>query len=237
MSFAIAIALDVCGGLASPPSASGGMWIRADQIPPGAVATWTDISGSGHSPTQPIPAAQPINTAGAGPNGLSGVVFASASSQSVALTNALVGTKNFTVAIVGKATSTAAIQALAASGNASNGFVFGIDINGTSRRDFNANGVVAVTDNTNVATTNFEAWVFTSDASGNLSLIVNGTAHTLSVASTTASAPAANFSVGALAGTRYLNGTIFEVIVYPTALSAANITALVAYQRAVTALW
>lgn len=207
-------------------------------MPLGAVASWTDASGNGNSPAQGTGSAQPVNTAAAGPQAsLPALVFTSANSQTLTLANALIGTKNFTVAIVGKVLSTAVSGVYASAGSAANGMEFGVDTRGTSRRDFNANGVVAISDTTSVASTSWEAWIMTSDNSGNLTLLINGAAHSLDTATATCNTPGALFSVGTLGGgSAFLNGSIFEVLVYATALSAGQQTSLYNYQHAITGL-
>jgi hypothetical protein len=148
--------------------------------------------------------------------------------------NALVGTKNFTIAIVAKVTSTAVAQAFCAYGApiGGNGGYVGVDFAGTGLRSFDQSGVNPISDGP--ATTSWEAWVFTSDTNGNLSLLVNGASQSPSPSSSTANAPSAVFTVGGNnSGTAVLTGNIFEVIVYNTAQSN---TAIYSYQHAITGL-
>lgn len=224
-----------------PPAgyqAAGGLWIQADRgLPAGvAVASWPDQSGNGNSPSQATGGKQPLCTAGAGPKvTLPAVVFTSASSQNLALALALVPTKNFSISIIAKATSTASIQSLVSCGSG-NGQEFGVDTNGDTLRGFNAAGVLAITGG--AATTAWEAWLYTSDASGNISLKVNGVTQALSAASVTSGAPAAQTNFGSRTGTTaFLNGSMFGVVIWPTALSAGGITQALAFQSAASGLF
>ncbi|HEY2598587.1 MAG TPA: LamG-like jellyroll fold domain-containing protein [Candidatus Dormibacteraeota bacterium] len=144
--------------------------------------------------------------------------FVAANINNLQLLNALIGTTNFTIAIIGKVTSTASVQSFVSVGTTANGIVLGVDINASSARDFNANGVVAVSDTTSLATTSWESWVLNSDASGNLTLMVNGVAHTPSPASATCAAPSAFLTLGAAsAGSEALNGGLYDSAVWTVA--------------------
>lgn len=214
------------------------LWVRADLQSLGAVSSWTDQSGNGNNLTQVTGTKQPVNTAGVGPNAnLPALVFTSANSQSLGIANALIGTKGFTVALVAKVTSNASAQGICASGTSANGIIFGVDVNGTNDRDFNANGNVAISDTTSVASTSWEAWIFSSDASANLALLVNNAAQTLSTANATLLAPSAAFNVGnnGSAGA-FLNGSVFEILVYGSQ-SASLTSGIASYQSKETRLF
>lgn len=223
-----------------PPTgyqSAGGLWLRADKLltPGNAVATWTDLSGNGNNFTQGTGSAQPICTAGAGPKASQpAVVFASANSQQLAFGAALLPIKNFTLAITGKSLSNASAMVWLTSGNnGANGFFIGTDVNGTNERGFNANGNTAITDGT--ATTAWESWIFSSDASGNLTFIMNGATTTLSPTAATAITPSASTNIGQGGNARFLNGSIWEVLIYPTAL--ASFTSLKTYLSQSTGLF
>lgn len=241
------LAMTLSGGggslaaLQPPPGyqSAGGLWIRADKgVAFGSVASWPDLSGNGNNFTQGTGSAQPVCTAGAGPKASQpAVVFTAANSQSLTRALALLPTKNFTLAIVGKSLSTASAMTWinVGSGAGSDGWLIGTDGNSDGARNFNANGVSAV--DGGAATTSWEAWIFSSDASGNLTLFVNGTSVSPSASPVTAAAPTARTDLGTFgsSSSRFLNGSLFEVVIYPAAL--ASVTALKSYQSAVTGLF
>lgn len=226
-------------GPAPPPGfgAAGGLWLRADRgiATGGTIASWPDQSGNGNTFAQASGPRMPTCTAGAGPKvTLPAVVFSGAGTQFMTLASAIIPTKNFTVAMVFKATSVAVQQAVFATGNASNGWALGVDLAADNNRSLNANGVIGAT--AGAATTAWEAWIFSSDASGNLTMRVNGANQAVSPGTATAGAPTALTVLGSLAGTsRFLDGSLFEVLVYPTMLSSN--TSLLAYQSAETGLF
>jgi len=240
MNIGLSMGLSSIGGALWTPRAASvapTLWLRADMglTPGAAVATWPDQSGNGADYTQASAPQRPTCTAAAGPQAsLPGIVCVAASSQRVSRSAAVIPTKDFTVATVAKSTSASA-QALFSSGSTGDGWTVGYNVNGDSSRAFNAAGVAAVSDG--AITTSWEAWIFQSDTSGNLSLLVNGVAKTLTPSNATALTGSSASSVGALGATRFLDGTVWEVIVYPHKISASDLTALLAYQSRITGLF
>jgi hypothetical protein len=237
--------------LIDPPAITSGdpsslpnlaLWLRADKgISAGAIATWPDQSGNGNDYTQATGAKQPVQTSGVGPKvSLPALVFTAANSQFLSRAAAVVPQNNFTVGIVAKANSVASSMVHYCAGSAANGILFGPDNNASTKRDFNANGVAAISDTTNNATTNWELWILSCDGAGNLTLRVNGVAHTLSPSSAAIAAPTALSTIGALNGgtTRFLDGLIYEIFVYNQAVSLGNITGVLEpYESAQTGLF
>jgi hypothetical protein len=120
-------------------------------------------------------------------------------------------------------------------GGASAGFTLFTSTGG--ERNFNAGGVVAISDNAATYTPNtFESWIFSCDSSGNLSLLVDGTAHTLSTTNATPNAGSLFWIGGAPGVGNALTGAIYEVIVYSQKLTTTQLNQLVAYQLAQTGL-
>ena len=173
-------------------------------------------------------------TAGAGPKASQpAVVF---SGQSLSTPSALISGSNFTLVAVVKVPSTTAAQGILNPGGGSGGFLLGVSNNTTGDRDFNANGVSAITDGT--MTTGWEAWVFSSDSSGNLTLTVNNVAKTLSPATATGTGFAAKTYIGGLNGsTRLLTGSLWEILVYSTKLGTTDTASLMTYLSASTGLF
>lgn len=239
MDFGISIGLGEGGITAWSPNTSGtpaAMWLRADNVALGSVATWTDLTPNNNSPTNS--GTKPIATAASGPKASQPAVLWTGSETLTSIATALIGTKNFTLVTVAKFSSIAAGHVIVNSGSNANGFLMGGNVNASSQRDFNANGNTAVSDTTNNATTNWEAWIFESDASGNLTLSVNNVTHTLSPANATGVSPTAQFSVGSLGtGTAVMVGAIWEVIVFTTKLGATDRASLVTYLSGETGLF
>jgi hypothetical protein len=200
----------------------------------GAVSTWTDQSGNGNNLTH-VTTGMPTNTANAGPGGnTNAVLFTSGTWMALrTANNALIGTKNFTIALVAQVTSTANQNVFVSSGDAASGVSVGVGLNATATRDVNDMGKSvglfgqAISDGP--ATTAWEAWVYTSDSSGNLSLMVNGVPKTLAPGNSTAISPSANFYVGSWTpSTGQLGGGLAEIDVWTT---AQNPAAVYAYQH------
>lgn len=122
---------------------------------------------------------------------------------------------NGSIAIVGKVTSTSSAQFFATAGSTAggNGEVFGLDSDGTGSWSFD----------------------FSSDANGNLSLLVNGVPHSLNPSASTMVTPSpSQFTIGgnSSAGGQ-VTGNIYEELVYSPAIS--NFSAY-SYQHAQTGL-
>jgi hypothetical protein len=220
--------------LPTAPPGSPVFWWRADIQGLGVATQLLDQSGGGNNLSIITGSARTI-TSNSGPGGtLPSLQFNAAGVYAIA--NALgLGTKNFTLAVVGQVASTSSgQQAFCSFGNVigGDGIALGVDLQLTGARDAIQAGVGFIEDG--AATTNWEAWVFSSDASGNLSLLVNGASQSLSPSNQTGVAPSADFTVGGNAsGTYQLAGALFEVIAYNTIESAS---AIYAYQHAITNL-
>ena len=212
------------GGASSAPAPPGApaIWLRADKQALGPVNTWADLSGNGNSLTVPSGASAPTNTAGAGPGGtLPAVVFTGTSTDVLHIASALgIGTKNFTIAIIVQAASASAAEAFLSVGNTSSGTC--LTISSSTRNPAQLGGVGAISDGASSAS--WEAWVFTSDASGNFTFTVNGVNKSVSPASGTAAAASADFTVGAFSNFNSpMTGSVLEVLAWATAQNNATV--------------
>lgn len=220
---------DVDMGAAAAPSRPSGAGIVLDASVQGlgAVNTWSDQSGNGNNLTLRGGATAPTNTANAGPGGnTNAVLFTSGTWMGLAdLSNAVVGAKNFTIGIVGKLTSTSTNSTFVLVGNTNlNGFQLGSNLNADNARAFNFPGLTGSSSppgpnqiSDGPSTTNWEIWVASSDANGNLSLSVNGVPKPLSTANSVAITPSTFFNVGSdTQGGSQLGGGIAEIDAWNT---------------------
>lgn len=218
--------------VALAPPGSPVLFTDADQQALGAVATWTDLSGSGNSLTVPGGATAPTNTAGVGPGGLNAVEFVAASSTLLrVLSNLGIGTKNCNVAFLVRLSSTGTPQIICEAGIGLVGFELGVDLDSNGNRNIGFNGGTPLA-TCGPATTNWESWVFTSDGLGNVSLLINGEVQGSNIYSETWTAPTGQFSVGgnvSLGG--LITGGFNTVLAYTPAI---NPYLIYAYHRAKT---
>ncbi len=225
-------------GVAAPPPSPPGnpaLWVRADLQALGPVNPWLDQSGHGNDLPLASGATAPTNTAAVGPNPtLPAVVYNPASWMAVTLANKLIGATNFTIAVIAKTNAPNTQQVIAALGGG--GAVDGVAVGyipfvpndrvfrfgGVSNNDFGA------------GSNDWEAWVLTSDAAGNLTALVNGVNVPVVPNNATAIFGPNSIFVGADGGTgQRWDGEIFEVIVWTTAQNPAQVYA---YQHEVTGL-
>jgi hypothetical protein len=228
------------GAATAPTRPSGAaLVVTSSSIGLGAVTTWTDQSGNGNNLVNASGASKPVNTANAGPGGnTNAVVFTSGTWMALkTANNALVGTKNFTIAIVAQVASTSGQQVFTSIGDTVTGTTLGTGIAGTSLRDIYLMGTPTPPGpelSAGPATTNWEAWVYTSDSNGNASLLVNGVNRPLSQQNAAPLSPSANFYVGSWnTSNGQLGGGIAEIDVWAT---AQNPAAVYAYEYGVWGL-
>ena len=221
---------DVDMGAAAAPTIPSGavLSVNSTSISLGSVTTWTDQSGHGNNLVNAA-AAKPVNTANAGPGGNTpAVVFTQGTWMAMKVLNALIGAKNFTVHLVVEVTSTSGQNVIVSSGDTTSGVTIGVGIDGSLSREIGLMGSNTILDGP--ATTTWEDWIVTSDASGNLSFWVNGAPRSISQQNATAITPSANFYVGSWTpSTGQLGGAVAEIDAWPAAQSP---TAVYAYAHA-----
>lgn len=187
-------------------------WVRPDKgltVSGSNVTAWSDSSPAGNNLSQGTGAKQPTYSATGGPQGQPDIVFGGA--QSLDGTAAPFNTNSFTLFIVLKGASASNSAFAYSCGNASNGVSVGIGVVSGTKREANWNGVATSDDSTAVATTNWEKWTLAGTSAPAQSFRVNGSAHTITNATTSAITPAAAQNVGSRAGAVNFNGSIAEV--------------------------
>lgn len=202
-------------------------WGDATQTPTGAVASWTDQSGNGNHATQATGGKQPICTANQ-QGGQNSLLFASASSQTLALPAALYSIANgnntiFAVSKIGTITNGRIITLSTAA--ASKLLLDQEDSTHVGYQNANSTGNVAIAAAT---LTNYN--IFTGYFSGStLSLQVNNGAAITNLLGAAVSTVDAAY-IGSRADTSlYMNGGICELIIYNRALSALEILTMNQY--------
>jgi hypothetical protein len=210
------------------------LWLRADRglTLDGSqkVQAWADMSGKSNSVSQATPGSRP-GIAQTGPNGGQCLVFDGSASCLLGATAPFTG--SFTLSLIAAGNATQSFCAYTCGDNGTGVSVgTGISLAG---RIANYNGKATDQDQTSGATTSWEKWTLTHNASGpSQALRVNGAAHTLSPNTTAMNAPSQQ-CVGARnnsAPQLFWAGRIHEIVAYNRVLSTAEILALEAYQYA-----
>jgi hypothetical protein len=209
------------------------LWVDASQMPLGAVASWTDLSGNNNHLTQATGGQQPVNTA-AQQGGKPTLIFTGANSSSLVIPSGLwlIPNANNTFIAVAKRNVASGNQQIfnmqvgALAANSAYKVLFANTAGNIIYQSRNNNSVgVASTGNT---TTNYNIIVGFRSGTTQSVAVNNGTAVTNTSAADTATVDRG--AVGATAdGTEFLTGGIAEMMIYPYTLSTAQILYLVKY--------
>lgn len=185
------------------PDVSMTLWLPSENIPIGPVATWLDASGNENNATQTTFASQPTGVANQ-INGHAGVVFDGVDDS---LVTPLENSTPFTYFIVSKLSSSGAFQML-------------ISANQKDELRYNTSDEIQfepqaspVTDSVSSLSLNIISTV------DNGTLLKNGTI----IGSTSTTSSSDLITIGSRNGSSFfLGGSIYEILIYPAALSDAN---------------
>lgn len=193
---------------------------NADTQGAGVANSLVDQSGNGRNFAVSGSGTIPSITATTGPNGVQNSLVLAASGRWYAIANGLgLGTKNFTMAMVWKVTNAATSQVGFQIGQSAGAWM-GVSQAASGYRDVSMNPQGGNQRNVfgGLATTNWEIWVYTSDANGNLSLYINGKPQSVNPVAFTCVAANANSSIAAnAASTGAVTGNIYLCASWATA--------------------